>query len=161
PARQELAIFADPVFQPNDPRLKAAVEHSGSLDQTAALQAFGLRSAPEATTDRDFGIDVSNLRRLPSSRHEAETIAALVPPGQVFTALDFAASKTAVTSGGLDGFRKLHFATHGVLDSRHPELSGLVLSEYDSHGRPQDGVLRLNDIYNLHLDADLVVLSAC
>src|SRR5262249_51172929 len=114
-----------------------------------------------ATADRDFGIDVSNLRRLPSSRREAETIAALVPPGQVFTALDFAASKTAVTAGGLDGFRKLHFATHGVLDSRHPELSGLVPSEYDQRGQPQDGVLRLNDIYNLRLDADLVVLSAC
>jgi CHAT domain-containing protein len=85
----------------------------------------------------------------------------LIPADQVFKALGFAATKAAVTGGGLDGFRKLHFATHGVLDSRHPELSGLVLSEYDQRGQQQDGVLRLNDIYNLHLDADLVVLSAC
>jgi CHAT domain-containing protein/Tfp pilus assembly protein PilF len=155
PALRELAIFADPVFQPNDPRLKTP------LLPAAALQPSRLRSAPEPEAARESGIDVSNLRRLPSSRQEAETIAALVSPAQVFKALGFEATKAAVTGGGLDGFRKLHFATHGVLDSRHPELSGLVLSEYDPQGHQQDGVLRLNDIYNLHLDADLVVLSAC
>jgi CHAT domain-containing protein/tetratricopeptide (TPR) repeat protein len=163
PAPQELAIFADPVFQASDPRLKAP--HLGSQGQVdrsaAALQPPRLRSASEPEAGRDSGIDVSNLRRLPSSRQEAETIAALVPSGKVFKALGFAASKAAVTGGGLDGFRKLHFATHGLLDSQHPELSGLVLSEYDPQGHQQDGVLRLNDIYNLHLDADLVVLSAC
>ncbi|HSS52393.1 MAG TPA: CHAT domain-containing protein [Thermoanaerobaculia bacterium] len=163
PAPQELAVFADPVFQANDPRLKTPrLGPLGRMDHpAAALQPPRLRGAPEPEAGRESGIDTSNLRRLPSSRREAETIAALVPPAQVFKALDFEATKVAVTGGGLDRFRKLHFATHGLLDSRHPELSGLVLSEYDPRGRPQDGVLRLNDIYNLHLDADLVVLSAC
>jgi CHAT domain-containing protein len=48
-----------------------------------------------------------------------------------------------------------------VLDSRTPALSGIILSLVDQQGRPQDGFLRLWDIYNLHLPADLVVLSAC
>ena len=48
-----------------------------------------------------------------------------------------------------------------MLDSRRPELSRLVLSLYDQKGKDQDGFLLLNDIYNLDLDADLVVLSAC
>jgi CHAT domain-containing protein len=43
----------------------------------------------------------------------------------------------------------------------HPELSGLVLSLVDARGDPQDGFLRLHDIYNLRLDAALTVLSAC
>ncbi|HEV7507661.1 MAG TPA: CHAT domain-containing protein [Thermoanaerobaculia bacterium] len=163
PAPQELAIFADPVFQASDTRLKTP--RLGPLSRmnhpAPALQPPRLRSAPELEAGRESGIDTSNLRRLPSSRQEAETIAALVPPKQVLKALGFEATKAAVTAGGLDRFRKLHFATHGLLDSRHPELSGLVLSEYDPQGKPQDGVLRLNDIYNLHLDADLVVLSAC
>jgi CHAT domain-containing protein len=55
----------------------------------------------------------------------------------------------------------LHFSTHGLLDSRHPELSGLVLSLVDEVGQPQEGFLRLNEIYGLRLNADLVVLSAC
>src|SRR5207302_2861076 len=58
-------------------------------------------------------------------------------------------------------YRIIHFATHGLLNSKHPELSGIVLSLVDEKGEPQDGFLRLNQIYNLKLPADLVVLSAC
>jgi CHAT domain-containing protein len=61
----------------------------------------------------------------------------------------------------LSKYRIVHFATHGVVDFQHPELSGIVLSMVDEKGQPQDGYLRLHDIYNLNLPADLVVLSAC
>ena len=36
-----------------------------------------------------------------------------------------------------------------------------MLSLVDEKGRPQDGFLRLNEVYNLRLPAELVVLSAC
>src|SRR5439155_1849068 len=52
-------------------------------------------------------------------------------------------------------------ATHGLLNSEHPELSGLVLSLVDENGKAQDGFLRMHEIYNLQLPVDLVVLSAC
>jgi CHAT domain-containing protein len=55
----------------------------------------------------------------------------------------------------------VHVATHGLLDSRNPELSGLVLSLVDRAGQPLDGFLRLHDVYELRLGAELVVLSAC
>jgi CHAT domain-containing protein len=55
----------------------------------------------------------------------------------------------------------VHFATHGIINSQHPELSGIVLSLVDQNGQPQNGYLRLYDLYNLKLSADLVVLSAC
>ncbi len=55
----------------------------------------------------------------------------------------------------------VHFATHGILNSQHPELSGVVLSLFDETGKPQNGFLRLHDIFNLKLPAELVVLSAC
>jgi CHAT domain-containing protein len=55
----------------------------------------------------------------------------------------------------------VHFATHSLLNNEHPELSGVVLSLVDRAGRPQNGFLRLYDIYNLRLGSDLVVLSAC
>src|SRR4029077_6353868 len=45
--------------------------------------------------------------------------------------------------------------------SAHPELSGVVLSLVDRQGKSQDGFLRLHEIYNLKLSADLVVFSAC
>src|SRR5262249_53997383 len=61
----------------------------------------------------------------------------------------------------LGQYRFLHFATHGLLNSEHPELSGLVLSLIDKDGATQDGILRTLDIYNLKLPVELVVLSAC
>ena len=94
------------------------------------------------------------------NRH-GERIARFVPEDRRLTALDFDASRELLTSGKLDQYRLLHFATHGMLNSRTPELSGLVFSLVDGNGQRQTGVLRLNDIYNLKLSADLVVLSAC
>jgi CHAT domain-containing protein len=47
------------------------------------------------------------------------------------------------------------------LDSQNPELSGLVFSMLDAKGNSQNGFLRLHEIYNLRLAADLVVLSGC
>jgi CHAT domain-containing protein len=58
-------------------------------------------------------------------------------------------------------YRWLHIATHGTVDDRHPDLSGLVLSLVDQAGRPREGVLRAHEIGRLRLGADLVVLSAC
>ena len=64
-------------------------------------------------------------------------------------------------SGDLESYRLVHFATHGFFNSEQPELSGLVLSLVDRGGKSQDGFLRLTDIYNLRLPAEVVVLSAC
>jgi CHAT domain-containing protein len=75
--------------------------------------------------------------------------------------VDFSASKTTATSAELGQFRIVHFATHGLINSQHPELSGIVLSLVDERGQPQDGFLRMHEIYNLNLGAELVVLSAC
>ena len=76
-------------------------------------------------------------------------------------ALDFEASRTVATSPALAKYRIVHFATHRILNNKHPELSGLVLSLVNKEGRAQDGFLKLQDIYNLTLPVDLVVLSGC
>src|SRR5205085_3971099 len=99
--------------------------------------------------------------RLAFSRREAEAIYAAAPAGQALKAIDFDASRATATGVGLSRYRIVHFATHGLLNSEHPELSGVVLSLVDAEGRPQNGFLRLHEIYNLSLPAELVVLSAC
>jgi len=153
-----LAIFADPIFQKDDDRLSHT---SGTPGEASSIEAQPVQRGGELEENREKGIDLSTLRRLRSSQKEADAIAALVPPDQVFKAVGFAASRATVTSSGLEDYRNVHFATHGFLDSVYPELSGLVLSLYNERGESEDGVLRLNDIYNLRLHADLVVLSAC
>ncbi len=106
----------------------------------------------------------SGLRPLPWTGREAEAIAAVAKDRglrNVEVALGPAANRQLVTAGGLEAFRVLHFATHGILDSEHPQLSGLALSQQDAAGRPVDGFLTLQDLYGLRLQADLVVLSGC
>ncbi|MFN8001864.1 MAG: CHAT domain-containing protein [Acidobacteriota bacterium] len=101
------------------------------------------------------------MARLPFSREEADTILSFAPNGKNFKALSFAANRTTATSAELAKYRIVHFATHGFLNSEHPELSGLAFSLVNEAGKPQDGFLRLHEIFNLRLPADLVVLSAC
>src|SRR5262249_5573506 len=110
-------------------------------------------SAP-GTVGREF-------LRLRFSRTEADEIARLAPPDSTLKALDFDANREAVLNPDLGQYRILHFATHSLLDNQRPELSGVVLSLFDRSGNPRNGFLRLYDIYNLRLSADLVVLSAC
>lgn len=141
-AAKTLAVLADPVFGPPDPRLPAA----------------GAGADP---ADRDAGSDDRGLERLAWSRWEAEAIAAHAGDGKALVLLGFDANLEAVRGGRLRGYRVVHFATHGVIESDHPELSALVLSLYDAAGCPRDGFLRLPEITNLDLDADLVVLSGC
>lgn len=81
--------------------------------------------------------------------------------GKRLEALDFEASRKTATDLELGKYRYVHFATHGLADSEHPELSTIVLSMVDENGAPQNGFLRAYEIYNLRLPADLVVLSAC
>ena len=102
-----------------------------------------------------------SIDRLLWTRLEATEIMKVTPVGTGVELLDFDASRTAALSPLLSQFRMVHFATHAVSDSEHPERTGLVLSLFDRDGRPQNGFVGLEQIYGLNLSADLVVLSAC
>jgi CHAT domain-containing protein len=79
----------------------------------------------------------------------------------VLKATDFDASRTTALGPAVQKARIVHFATHGVLNNEHPDLSGLILSLVDARGKAQNGFLRLHDVFNMRLHAELVVLSAC
>jgi CHAT domain-containing protein len=98
---------------------------------------------------------------LPYSRTEAEAISAFLPKERVWLALGVEASRAAALAADWRRYTIVHFATHALVDLHRPELSGIVLSLYDPDGHPQDGLLRMNDIYNLDMPVDLVVLSGC
>ena len=133
-AGRSVAVFADPIFEFDDPRLRA-------------------RGRPEGKDGR--------WPRLPATRQEADAIIAAAPPGLTLKRTGFDASRSAVLEPSLAQYRIIHFATHGVVDNENPGLSGLILSLYDEKGQARDGFLRLHDIYSLHLPAELIVLSAC
>lgn len=158
PKQNSVAVIADPVFESDDPRIGPGPGFSGSTASTAPLRNDDTQRAL-----RDVGMEKDGIRisRLLSSHDEAEAIISAAPWWSAFKATGLEASRATAMNPELGSYRFIHFATHGLLNDEHPELSGIVLSLVDKKGQPQDGFLRLQDIYNLHLPVDLVVLSAC
>jgi CHAT domain-containing protein/Tfp pilus assembly protein PilF len=148
-AARTLVVLADPIFSGNDERLQGKSQASAKDD----LDSLALT---RAARDAEISFD-----RLNFTREEAKQILTLVPANQAKQAVDFSASRSTATSGELSQYKIVHFATHGIINSKHPELSGIVLSLFDESGNPQNGFLRLHDVFNLKLQAELVVLSAC
>jgi CHAT domain-containing protein len=95
------------------------------------------------------------------TEREAAAILKVTPTGQARKLVGFQANLATAVSPSLARYRIVHFATHALVDSKNPELSGLVLSLVNERGLPQNGFLDLQQIYNLNLPVDLVVLSAC
>jgi CHAT domain-containing protein/tetratricopeptide (TPR) repeat protein len=153
PPNQTLAILADPVFSPDDDRIKGKVAQTTT--ENLESNNFGLNRS----------LRTSNMswppRRLPFTRREAQTILDLIPASSRSQNLDFAADRTAATNRTLANYQIVHFATHGIANSQHPELSGILMSMVDDRGNLVNGFLRLTDIFNLKIAANLVVLSAC
>ncbi len=73
--------------------------------------------------------------------------------------LEEKASETNFKGEQLHAYRYLHLATHGFANLNAPDLSGLLFASDTTE--QEDGVLYLPEIFNLNLNADLVVLSAC
>lgn len=164
PAPKLVVALADPVFDENDERLLAVKRKPGpsaSSVQVAALRSGNASELSYLTRAvRDMG-EGFKLARLPFTRNEAKAIAKMAGVNERRVELDFGANLLTATSPSLAQYRIVHFATHGILDSAHPNLSGLAFSLIDQDGQPQDGFLRASDIFNLKLPADLVVLSGC
>jgi CHAT domain-containing protein/tetratricopeptide (TPR) repeat protein len=160
PAPGGIAVIADPVFSADDERVKGVAPQTAPVPATIAQQLRGAPDLQQALRDLGGVAEAGVLNRLPASRDEAQAIARLAPERSLI-ALDFEANRQLVMSGALSDYRYLHFATHAYVDDVFPGLSWLALSQVDRKGQEQPGYLRLNDIYQLRLNADLVVLGAC
>jgi CHAT domain-containing protein len=154
-----VAVLADPVFDKDDERVKLAIADKSGKESESGAKAPANGELTRATAEvMGAGGAIS---RLPFSRAEAEAILSVAPKASSLRALDFNASRATATGSELSQYRMVHFATHGLLNRTHPELSGVVLALVDRQGEPQNGFLQLHDVYNLDLPAELVVLSAC
>lgn len=137
PAPKLLAAVGDPVFDATDPRV-----------------------AP-STRSRAGQKPYRRLTRLPFSRDEVDTIVNMARPGATLRAVDFDATRELIMSGALTEYRYVHLATHTMRSPEHPELSGLVLSTVMPDGTARPGILRVQDVMSLRLQAELITLSAC
>lgn len=154
-----LAAFGDPVFEANYGRRK----NSNTNNQIAYLTTPGPERWQNALRDIELSgdqVDPSRIQAPFYATAELATLRAVAGPESLI-ATGFEATREQLAKSDLSKFAILHFATHGVLDPKRPENSGLLLSMVDREGHAQNGFVGLSDIYRLHAPVDLVVLSAC
>lgn len=147
---KSILIVADPVFNESDSRIskKDSKDEKKIENQTDFELEMALR-------------DFSNINRLPYTREEGYNIKKLFNSPHTEMLLDFDANLEKLKILNLQQFPFLHFSTHTLINEKNPELSGLLLSMVDENGNKKSGILTVNQILNLNLNADLVVLSAC
>ena len=169
PGRGELIAFGDPLFSTEQADEAAKIDASLATIQVADAGAAITRGLPlkRRNSPKLEGVDSAELAllpRLPDTADELKSIALALQadPSKVLN-LGKDANEKTVKSMDLSGFKVLAFATHGLVPG---ELNGLTqpalaLSAPAVSGAPGDGLLTMEEILSLKLDADWVVLSAC
>lgn len=161
PAPKLLAAFGDPVST-EDYQERKGSQGGGQLAALKTTDAKSLLPNARAIEIKGDSFDSSALGRLFYAKLELANLRKVTrDSGDAFVAEDFAATREQLLSTDLTQYAILHFATHGLLDPKRPENSGLILSTVDRDGHARDGFVRLQDIYSLRAPVDLVVLSAC
>jgi CHAT domain-containing protein len=163
--RQELIAFGDPLFS------KEQADDAGAADQpvqvadaSATTRGVPLKRRNSPQLDDADKADIGMLPRLPDTADELKSIALALQadPTKVLN-LGKDANEKAVKTTDLSGFKIVAFATHGLVPGELDGLSqpALALSAPSLSGGEGDGLLTMEEILSLKLDADWVVLSAC
>ena len=154
-----LAAFGDPVFASNYAQRK----ETDAGKQLALANQRKMSGGDTPLRDIELNgdsFDPSVIQPLFYAKRELANLRE-VAGAETFVATGFDASREKLESADLTKYAILHFATHGILDPKRPENSGLFLSMVNRDGQAQNGFVGLQDIYGLRAPVDLVVLSAC
>lgn len=163
-AGRAMLIVADPVFNSNDARSRGAAASAVS----AETRGLGIQSALSDVAGQDANPTSDSLKmqglplaRLTGTRTEADQIVKLAKTSGATADvwLDLDASEGNIDTRDLSKYRVLHIASHGLLNAERPQFTGVVLSLVGN--QKEDGFLRTDEVFNLHLGAPLVMLSAC
>lgn len=175
PGRKPFIGFGDPVFSreaeeasPVTPPDSAAPAGENAPDH-APFAARGLRNAQISFRNLPVRLGLSpngfsDLQRLPDTADELIAVArSLGANPDEAVRLRENANTRAVREANLAQYRVVAFATHGLVPGELPALRSpaLALTAPDVAGVDGDGLLRMEDVLQLRLDADWVILSAC
>ena len=165
PNRGELIAFGDPYFSKEQEAEAASGEKIRLTDASGNTTRGGpLKRRNSPKLEGVDSAELAMLPRLPDTSDELKSIALALQadPSKVLN-LGKQASEQAVKTMDLSGFKVLAFATHGLVPGELNGLSqpALALSSPTVTGGDGDGLLTMEEILGLKLDADWVVLSAC
>jgi CHAT domain-containing protein len=156
-ARRSFIGFGDPLFS----RAQAAALQLAA--KPLKTRGVPLRLRNLATTSQVNSAELAILPRLPDTGAEITEIARVLKAGPEDVFLQLKATETEVMAADLAQRRVVMFATHGLVPGdlnglTQPALALTAPELSDGNG---DGLLTLDEILSLKLNADWVVLSAC
>ncbi|HEV2801847.1 MAG TPA: CHAT domain-containing protein, partial [Pyrinomonadaceae bacterium] len=161
PAPKLLAAFGDPAFKPKYEQQRADAREGAELASAERPDDGRWRSVLRDIQLNGNTFDPSVVEPLFYARRELSNLLDLAAGGENILVSDYAATRENLLKADLSQYSILHFATHGFLDPKRPENSGLLLSTVTPEGKKLNGFVGLQDIYELRAPVDLVVLSAC
>ena len=109
------------------------------------------------------GLGIGTWPDLPNTLNEVKNINKVIKRSDIFTGSNVTEKDVKELSKNwtLYNYKVLHFATHGLVVNEVPELSAVVLSQFEKDEGKEDGYLRIEEIAELDFQADLITLSAC
>ena len=109
------------------------------------------------------GLGIGTWPDLPDTLNEVKNINKVIKRSDIFTGSNVTEKDVKELSKNwtLYNYKVLHFATHGLVVNEVPELSAVVLSQFEKDEGKEDGYLRIEEIAELDFQADLITLSAC
>jgi len=146
-----VAIFADPVFEIEDSRISVKPDKTSVSEQEN--NGFGIETTSGQTEN--------SLSRLIYTSQESEQIMEMTNPAKSLLLSGFDANLSEVKNPRIKDYQILHFATHSLANDEIPEMSGIFLSKFDKNGAAIANALRLQNIYDLDINAELIILSSC
>ena len=141
--------------QPSLPLLAVATGTDGLAEARARMAD---QPRPGTIDLEVFDGGKSQLRPLPAANGEARTVAGILGANSVMLLAE-AATESALKRQPLGQFRVLHFAVHGLVSTKFPDRSALLL--YADPSKNEDGFWQAREIARTELNAELVTLSAC
>jgi CHAT domain-containing protein len=153
--------FGDPLFSPDE--LTSEVQQFAQVDEISLLSR-GVQFRSPVVTRSMSSATLADLPRLPETADEVIAIAESLganPEKDVFLGID--ASEKNIYSQALDHYRVIAFATHGLVpgDLNGLQQPALAFTHPSLSNTKGDGLMKLEEVLQLDLDADWVILSAC
>ena len=173
PSRDELIGFGDPYFNAEEAAegeaeqaapVQVASATAGDTGAAAVTRGIPLKLRASPHTEDVDTAELAMLPRLPDTRLELMSIAKALDVDPVKALyLGKAANEQNVETLDLSHYRIVAFSTHGLVPGDIDGLTqpALALTAPDVAGVKGDGLLTMEKILALKLDADWVVLSAC
>lgn len=160
--KKKVLAFGGPHFSNINEKEDTSVNRGEELE----LQSHILRNTKLGLSQRDAIIAIqghSTWMPLEGTLKEVEAIKDITRSADVYTGKeaneeDF---KQLNKSKKLQDYRIIHFATHGIVFPKYPELSSVVLSQFKEEQAGEDGYLTMAEISKMQMRADFVGLSAC